>query len=168
LANLTTEGTSDWEHWGDSALIHKAGVTPQLSTYTVVGTGNVSTYATDQRPLKWSDGTPVASNNDDGNGVFISGIGQGFSFTAPAVATARTLVVHVGGWYSGGTLTAHLSDGSAADFTDTTVEVVNAQYDRNYMLTYSAASASQTLIVTWKMSSGPVYGNVTLSAAAIQ
>ena len=72
--------------------------------------------------------------------------------------------MHVGGWDSGGTLTAHLSDGSATDFTASTANT-SGQYDYNYTLTYNAASAGQTLTVTWKMSSGT--GNVTLSGAAL-
>jgi hypothetical protein len=165
LVNLTSEGSTDWEHWGDASLNHKVGVTAQLSNYTVVGTQNVLAYSNDLRPISWSDGTPTASAASDTNGLYIQGLGQGFSFTAPADTTSRTLVVHVGGWKSGGTLTAHLSDGSAADFTDTTA-TASGQYDRNYTLTYSGASAGQTLTVTWKMSSGS--GNVTLNAAAIQ
>ena len=165
LVSLTSEGTTDWRHWGDSSLNHKAGVTAQLSNYTVVGTQNVLAYSNDLRPISWSDGTPTASAASDTNGLYIQGLGQGFSFTAPADTTSRTLVVHLGGWKSGGTLTAHLSDGSAADFTDTTA-TASGQYDRNYTLIYSGASAGQTLTVTWKMSSGS--GNVTLNAAAIQ
>ena len=75
------------------------------------------------------------------------------------------MTVHVGGWNSGGTLTAHLSDGSDADFTDV-VATTSGQYDRNYSLTYNAASSGQILTVTWKMTSGT--GNVTLGAAALQ
>ena len=100
----------------------------------------------------------------DTDGLYIAGIGQGFSFTAPADTTLRTLVVHVGGWNSGGMLTAVLSDGSASSFTDTPAPV-NGQYDRNYTLTYQAGGAGQTLTVTWKMTSGT--GNVTLNAAAL-
>jgi hypothetical protein len=165
LINLTSEGTTDWEHWGDSSLNHKAGVTAQLSNYTVVGTQNVLTYSNDLRPISWSDGTPTASAASDTNGFYIQGLNQGFSFTAPADTTTRTLVVHVGGWNSGGTLTASLSDGSAPNFTDVTA-TNSEQYDRNYTLTYSAGSASQTLTITWTMTSG--VGNVTLNAAALQ
>ena len=85
--------------------------------------------------------------------MYIQGVGQGFSIHAPADTTTRTLVVHVGGWNSGGTLTAQLSDSSAADFIDVTTSV-SGQYDRNYTLTYSAASSGQTLKVTWVMNSG--------------
>ena len=162
--NLTTEGTSDWVHWGDSSLNRKTGVAAQLSSYSEVGAGGVYRYAPDLRPLSWSDGTPTASSTNNTYGLYISGAGNGFSFTAPADTSTRTLIVHVGGWDSGGTLTAHLSDGSATDFTASTVNT-SGQYDYNYTLTYNAASAGQSLTVTWKMSSGT--GNVTLSGAAL-
>ena len=115
--------------------------------------------------MSWTGGTPTASSANNRNGVYIRNFGQGFSFTAPADTTVRTLVVHVGGWSSGGMLTAHLSDGSAADFTDIS-SMVAGQYDRNYTLTYTAASAGQMLTVTWKLTTAN--GNVTLNAAALR
>jgi hypothetical protein len=163
--NLTTEGILDWEHFGDGSLNRKAGVTPQLTSYTVVGNGSVFFYGNDPRPISWSDGTPAASSSNNLNGIYINGVGQGFSLTAPANTTSRTLVVHVGGWNSGGTLTALLSDGSAPEFIDTT-DTASGQFDRNYTLTYNAASAGQTLTITWTMVFGT--GNVTLNAAALE
>ncbi len=162
--NLTAEGGLDWVHWGDGSLNRKAGVTAQISSDSVIGTGNVPTYSNDPRPLSWTDGTPTAISSNNMNGIYINGAGQGFSFTAPADTTTRTLVVHVGGWYSGATLTAHLSDGSASDFVDVTT-AATGQYDRNYTLSYSAGAAGQTLKVSWVMSCGN--GNVTLNAAAL-
>jgi hypothetical protein len=97
--------------------------------------------------------------------LYLFSVGNGFSFTVPADTTARVATVHVGGWNSGGTLTAHLSDGSAADFVDTTANTAG-QYDRNYTLTYSSSTSNHFLTVTWKMTSGT--GNVTLSGAALQ
>ncbi|MCL5885089.1 MAG: polysaccharide deacetylase family protein [Deltaproteobacteria bacterium] len=164
-ANLTTEGGADWVHWGDSSLNRKAGVTAQLGTYTAVGGGTVRYYANDPRPLNWTDGTPWASSTNNKNGVYVSGVQNGFSITAPADTGLRTLKVHVGGWYSGGTLTAHLSDGSAPDFVNVTT-AVSGQYDRNYTLTYKAGEAGQSLTVKWIMTSGT--GNVTLNGAALQ
>jgi hypothetical protein len=164
--NLTTEGTVDWVHWGDSALNRKSGVTAQISNYTIVGTGPVPTYNNDPRPMSWTDGSPIASNSSDTNGVYISATGNGFSITVPAGTAAQILTVHVGGWNSSGTLTAHLSDGSATNYVDTTTSS-NTQYDRNYALTYNAASAGQTLTVTWVMTSGSGTGNVTLNGAAL-
>jgi hypothetical protein len=162
--NLTTVGTVDWIHWGDGSVNRKAGVTPQLSTYATVPGGNAGTYTNDRRPMSWTDGTTTVSSSNNTNGVFIWSVGQGFSITAPADTTTRTLVVYAGGWASGGTLTARLSDGSAANFTDVTAMSGN-QYDRTYTLTYSASKSAQTLTVTWIQSSGT--GNVTLNAAAL-
>ena len=162
-ANLTAEGTADWVHWGGSPLIRKNGVTPQISSYSVVGSGTVQSYTNDPRALSWTDGTPTPTGSDT-NGLFIPLLHDGLSFTAPADTTTRVLTIHVGGWFSGGTLTAQLSDGSAASFVDSTTSV-NAQYDRNYTLTYNAASAGKTLMVSWVMTSGT--GNVTLNGAAL-
>ncbi len=167
LVNLTSEGTADWEHWGDASLNRKSKVTAQLGPYTVVGGGSASQYGNDLRPLSWTDGTPTASSSSNTNGIFIASVGHGFSFQAPADTATRTLIVHVGGWVSGGTLTATLSDESARPYTDVTT-VSGGQYDRNYTLTYSAANAGQTLTVSWVMSSGVNNGNVTLNAAALQ
>src|SRR5579871_4631907 len=164
-ANLTTEGAADWEHWGEGATNHKANVTPLLSDYTLVGSVAVATYNNDPRNLSWTDGTPTPANTNT-NGIFVGGLGNGYSFTAPADTTVRKLVVHVGGFGSGGTLTAHLSDGSAADYVDTTAANGGA-YDRNYTLTYSAASAGQTLKVTWVASSLSGVGNVDLNGIAL-
>jgi hypothetical protein len=162
-ANLTAEGNADWVHWGDASLNRKAGVTAQLSNYSVLGTA-ATAYNNDPRPLAWTDGTPTATAAANANGVYVAGAQSGFLITAPADTSSRILTVHVGGWNSGGTLTAYLSDGSAANFVSTT-SAVNGQYDENYTLTYSAASAGQTLTVTWVMSSGT--GNVTLNGAAL-
>ena len=147
-------------------LNRKTAVAPQLSTFTVLGTGTLITYFNDHRTVDWSDGNPAASSSGNRNGIYINGTGQGFSFTAPADTTLRTLVVHAGGYRSVGTLTAHLSDGSAPDFTDVT-SLATGQFDRNYTLTYQSAAAGQTLTVTWKMTAGSSSGNVTLNAATL-
>jgi hypothetical protein len=162
--SLTAEGSADWIHWGDASLNRKAGVIAQLSTCTVVGSGNVLTYNNEARSLSWTDGTPTVNSTGNTSGIYISGAQNGFSFTAPADTTPRTLMIHAGGWRSGGTLTVHLSDGSAPDFVDVT-PVANGLYDRNYTLTYKAAHPAQTLKVTWKMSAGT--GNVSLQGAAL-
>ncbi|GGP25043.1 PQQ-binding-like beta-propeller repeat protein [Silvimonas amylolytica] len=163
-ANLTTEGVTDWIHWGESPATRKTGTTSVLSDFTPVGAGPAVAYNNDLRPLSWSNGTPTAAATANTNGVYVNAVNNGFQFTAPADTNQRTLIVHVGGYKTSGTLTAHLSDGSAADFTDTTT-LATGQYDRNYTLTYSAASAGQYLTVHWIAASGT--GNVALSGAAL-
>jgi hypothetical protein len=161
--NLSSEGIVDWVHWGDTPLVRKAGVSAQIGNYTIVGTGPALNYNNDPRLLNWTDGAPVTASADN-NGIYVNSVQNGFSFTVPADTNPRTLIVHVGGWFSGGTLTAHISDQSASDYVDVTVPATGP-YDRNYTITYTAASAGQTLTVSWVMSSGT--GNVTLNAAAL-
>ena len=94
------------------------GPNQQLS---MVGTQPAQTYTDDPRRIDWAGGTPTASGSDDRSGFFVLGNGNGFTLTAPADAVLRTLILHVGGYQTAGTvLTAHLSDGSAGDFTETT------------------------------------------------
>ena len=165
--NLTTEGTLDWMHWGDggaSGQNRKANVSAQLNNFAAVGGAPFGWYGDDPRQMSWSDGTPTATLTNDGTGLTVTGTGVGFSFTAPADTNVRTLTVHIGGYNSSGTLTAKLSDGSAANFVDTST-LVNGQYDRNYTLTYNAGKANQSLTVSWVLASGN--GNVTLTAAGL-
>jgi Flp pilus assembly protein TadG len=130
--NLTTDGTTDWAHW--SGYDHKTSGGSKISNYTVVNTGTVNTYTNDPRTLTWSDGTPTVSGSNK-NGIYIAGIGNGFQITAPADLTQRTLKVYVGGWQSGGTLTAHLSDGSAVDYVNTAYSSASGQYNAVYTST---------------------------------
>lgn len=159
--NLTTEGTSDWAHW--FGYDHKSSGGSKISNYTVVGTGSALNYNDDPRTCTWNDGTPTASGSNK-NGIYITGVGKGFQITAPADLTQRTLKVYVGGWISGGTLTASLSDGSAANYVNSSFSG-SGQYNVVYILTYKAASANKLLTVKWVQASGA--GNVTLQAATL-
>ena len=129
-------------HWGDGVLTRKAGVAAQIGTYKVVGGVGPTPYANDPRPSSWSDGTPTVSSANNVKGLYIGGVQDGFSFSVPADTNTHTLMVHVGGWNSGATLTASLSDASAPNFIDTT-NVANGQYDRNYTLAFRAGSAGR-------------------------
>jgi len=165
--NLSTQGSTDWAHWGTGGvpgLVRKSGGGSLISTYSVVGAGGVSTYSNDPRPMSWSGGSPTATASADASGVYISNTGAGFSITVPADTTQRIVKVYVGGWNSAGSFTASLSDASATNYTNTTT-ASTTQYDRAYTLTYKAASAGKLLTLTWVQSSST--GNVTLNAVAL-
>ena len=161
--DLTASGTGDWAKWPN--YIHKASGGAQIPNFTKIGTGTVYIYNNDQRPISWSDGTPTAAATADVSGNYVAGIGNGFQISAPADTTMRTLYVYVGGWKSGGTLVAHLSDNSAVDYVDSSFSSTTGQYKLVYTLTYRAASAGQRLVVNWTQASGT--GNVTLQGAAL-
>jgi len=158
--NLTTEGSSDWAHW--PGYDHKSSGESKISNYTVVGRGTVLNYDNDPRTCSWNDGTPIVIGSNK-NGIYVTGIGKGFQITAPADPTERTLKVYVGGWKSGGTLTASLSDRSAPDYVSSISGT--GQYNDDYTLTYKAASARKLITVKWVQASGA--GNVTLQAATL-
>jgi hypothetical protein len=160
--NLTAAGTAGWAHW--PGYDHKVSGGNLISTYARIGSGVINSYTNDLRIMSWSDGTPNASGSNR-SGVYTAGLGSGFTINAPADTTTRTLLVYVGGWRSGGKLTAHLSGGNAADYVDTSLSG-NEQYDGVYTLTYKAASAGQQLSVQWAQSAGS--GNVTLQGAALK
>jgi hypothetical protein len=169
--NLTTLGTLDWAHWGltsASSFDHKAGVTSQISNYTVVGTGPVNRYTDNAFGYSWTDGTPTASATASTTGVYVSSVGNGFQITAPADTTQRTLTVYVDAYHAQGKMVAHLSDASSPDYVDTTINSVSPTVQGAYTFVYKAASSGQTLTVTFTNIANNVSGaNVALEAATM-
>ena len=167
--NLTSVGTSDWAHWGltsASSFDHKASGGGEISNYTLVGAGNVLNFGNNPVGFTWTDGTPTASTTNSTTGIFVAGQGNGFRITAPADTTKRTLSVYVGVWESQGQMVAHLSDGSAADYVDTTLNNASGTTPGLYTFTYQAVSSGQTLTVTFTQFNN-TSGNVTLQAATL-
>jgi hypothetical protein len=171
--NLTTLGTSDWAHWGRggnaSNFDHDKSGGSQISNVTKLGSGSYGGYTYSARKVIWTNGTPTASNSGDDGYIWANNaIGAGYSFTVPASTTSHTLYIYLGGASSGGTLTAHLSDSSAANYTATISGSSN--YQDVVKLTFNAASASQTLTISWVKSQtiGSASGSVDLIAAWLQ
>ena len=173
LVNLTTEGTADWVHWGGQTNgvgpDRKAGVLPQISNYTSIGTEKAQQFADNYTGFSWTDGTPTTSASDTTTGLFIPGVTNGFQLTLPADSTARTLKVYVGGYAAAGNFQAWLSDFSAAAYSDSSLSNSFGNAYAAYTLNYTAASPGQTLTVrfTSKTLYDPAYGNVTLQSATL-
>src|SRR5204862_1756882 len=106
-------------------------------------------------------------------GVPMSDIGKALQIPAPADTTTRTLTVYIGAQNGNGRLTAHLSDGSATDYVNS-LTAGRQRSDGVYTLTYQAASAGQTITVSWILAGGPKGslsggrgGNVSVQGAAL-
>ncbi len=167
--NLTTLGTTDWAAWGykGNNFDHKSSGNTQISNVAAVG-GNLYSFQSSFLGFTWTDGTPDAGATGETYGYYNSGgSGDGFSFTAPASTTAQTLTVYVGGYNSEGTLTATLSDGSAAAYTSSALStsITSGSYYGYYTLTYKALSANQTLTVKWLQNGAGT--NITMYGAAL-
>lgn len=168
--DLSAEGTSDWVHWGLTGLSvnRKSGVTPQIGDYSLLGVGVPAQLTGNPTLFSWSGGTPSASASNVGTGLWLVGLNNGFRITVPADTTARTLKIYVGLWAARGRLDARLSDGSAPDYVDTSN--VNSSNTSNavYTVGFRAASAGQTLTVSWAANQTfNEFGNVTLLAATL-
>jgi hypothetical protein len=163
LVNLTTEGATDWIHWGDALTPNRkstgGSVISNLS-YAQIGIQ----YPEDSRTYTWTDGNSPTSGSDT-NGIYVgAGVGSGYSFTVPADTNVRTLTFYSAVYNGVGTLTATLSDGSAAPYTYT---VTTEQDYQHFAITYSAASAGQTLTVTLMLTTDDGDGNVGAAAATL-
>ena len=176
--DLTTQGNTDWIHWGlnnVNDVNRKATGLSQISTFTKIGSGTNITRLTDS-PSKysWTDGSPTAVVANTPGGVYINnfdGPGRGFQFTVPADLIEHTIFVHVGEFSASGTLTATLSDNSAPAFSKTLTGAANQTVQGVYTIDYQAGSPSQTLTVRWietaELGGASAADNITLQAVAL-
>ncbi len=166
--DLTAAGTEDWALWGyDQGSISLA---PDVRKANGFGISALSATHVDDGPPRnfgqfayplvpfgfdWSDGSPTGSASGASAGITAPQPGQGFTFTVPADTTTRTLTVWTSAHYADGTLTASLSDHSAADYV-ATVHATAGQFTDNgenvpevFTIQYAAASSEQHLTVRW-------------------
>jgi hypothetical protein len=169
--NLTSLGTVDWAHWGlttSSSFDHKASGGSQISNFTVVGTGPANRYTDNAFGYSWTDGTPTVSATNSTTGIYILGINNGFQITAPADTTQRTVTVYVDAYNAQGKIVAHLSDSSAPDYVDSTLNSVTNTAQGAYTFTYKAASSGQRLSITFtNIKSNGGSSNIALEAATL-
>jgi len=168
-------GEADWIKWGEIGgtgphnVVRKAGVTPQISDDTLVNTTyeeNEDQYS--PKKISWTGGTPVSTGTNSGRGRKIIGADQGMTFTVPADTSERVLTLYVFGWNSKGKVTASLSDGSAAPVTVGT-NGNSSNWAATYTITFKAASAGQTLTVTWLSDPDSAWwGNSGIAGAALK
>jgi hypothetical protein len=158
--DLTALGASDWAYWGRANnynnFDHKSAGGSQISDKSTFGSAiSTGAYSTDSRYCTWTDGAPTASATSAGCIYENGDLNTGFQFTAPADPNARTLYVWGGGDGATLRLSAHLSDGSAADYvfadqtrTDIDGNPVTGLFNRLFQIDYQANSPLQTVTIT--------------------
>jgi alpha-glucosidase len=171
-ANLSTEGTLDWSHWGLNSVSdfnHKSGVSQQISNYTKIGTGSILRHADNPVSFSWTGGTPTASATNSTTGIHDkSVVGSGFQITVPAGTTQKTLKLYVGVWKAKGKLEASLSDGSASPYVGY-VDNSAGTTCKVFTLNFKAALANQTLTIKYTIDTAydAANGNITWQAATL-
>jgi lysophospholipase L1-like esterase len=169
---LSTEGTSDWAHWGlssASSFNRKSGVIQQISNYTLLGSTNPGRMTDSRVGYSWSGGTPTAGASNSITGIFFTGIGNGYQLSIPAQSSGSVLKLYLGLWTARGRFEARLSDGSVPSYVQY-LDNPSGFVDRVVTLNFSAASSSGVrLIVEYIVENnyGNAWGNITLMAATL-
>ncbi len=170
--NLTSEGTSDWIHWGlytGSTVDRKNEVPLQISTFRTIGNATARAYSGNYVAYSWSDGTPDRTIANTTTAVYVSGVNNGFSFSVPASTTTQTLRVYVDVYLSQGKFTASLTDSSGLVYTDESLNNTGGVTQAVYTLTYRSSSNGQQLTITFvAVNAYNSVANVALEAATLQ
>jgi hypothetical protein len=163
--DLTTEGTRDWMHFGLTSAgdVNRKDVVTHALGATISGTAQ--RYALFSPNVSWTDGTPTGSATNTSTGIYVQGINKGYTFTAPADTTKRTLVLYIGEYRGTGTLTAHLSDGSIADVTTNDTNGGGVSMSK-FTIEYRATQTG-TLTVAWELTNDNTGGAVDLMALTL-
>ena len=172
-ADLTTEGTLDWVHWGlvtNTSVDRKSGVSQVIPAVNLILTNPVQRYSDNFTSFSWNDGTPTLATNGTTTGIFVSHLDSGFRLTLPADPEPRTARFYVGGYGVQANFEAYLSDFSALPYIDNSVSNV---FDNSYVvytLNYASASPGQFLSITYSAASlfDVDFGNVTWQAVTLQ
>jgi hypothetical protein len=170
--DLTAEGTLDWLHWGlvfETSVDRKSGAS-ELGELTQIGSADLHQYINSAVTYSWSDGAPTASVAGTTNGIYALGEDNGFALSAPALVTPRTLRVYVSSFGADFSITAQLSDGSAAPFFERVIHSGKpSSVYRMYTFVYSSPNPDTTLDVSWVDDHDHFGGaNVTAEAATLQ
>ena len=118
---LSSEGHSDWVHWGLKSPVdrnQKTGVTSQLLDFKPQGSEQPGAYMGGPIAFSWNDGTPTVAATTH-NGIAWEGAGQGFELSIPAVFEERIARVYVGVRAGTALFNAQLSEADALPFEET-------------------------------------------------
>ena len=170
--NLSSPVQTDWIEFPQSATVpnRRSGGGSTIGLPTLLGSGVSWGGFAFGLKYTWTDGTPTASKTAAAEGIYVSpttaAVGQGFQFTLPADTSERTVTIYWGANSCAARLVATLSDGSASAVTHTpTATGSGASGYYSTTLTYSAASAGQTLTIACTVLTLQSGGNVWLGAA---
>ena len=166
--DLTAEGTRDWVHWAEESTFSlerdKNGGFAILE-----GTPSAPRFRHALSPslFKWTGGDPVDHSDGTTTGIRTCGAGNGFTISAPAATSNRTLRLYVGVLAAKGKLSASLTAGSAT--ASATLEQRGGTFDAAvFTLTYRAPKAAKiNLSWTTTQAFGNGCGGVALEAATL-
>ncbi len=186
--NLSTVGSMNWSKWSSSSypntkqinsFQNEYRVLQKVGDYAKIGTGTVTGFSGNSVVFNWTTNdeiTQIPSGSNLNTGIYLSGTGvnRGFRLTVPTRNASRTLYVYVGAYRASGKLSARLSDGSLATYTNTAINssgTATTHTNGMYAITFSSINPTSNLIVEWTVNTENTTSGdrfVTLLAAAIE
>jgi hypothetical protein len=113
--NLSGEGSRDWVHWGEQSTFSlERRADGDFQILEGAPTAPRFRHGFSKQLFSWNGGSPVANSDGTPTGIRTCGKGNGFTISAPAGTSTRTLRLYVGALAGRGKLTAKLSVGSAS------------------------------------------------------
>ncbi|GAA3960711.1 hypothetical protein [Actinoplanes auranticolor] len=136
--DLTAEGSRDWVHWGEQSTFSlERRADGDFQILEGAPTAPRFRHGFSDELFSWRDGSPVNDSDGTPTGIRTCGKGNGFTISAPAGTSTRTLRLYVGALAGRGKLTARLSAGSASA-TSTFEERSNNLDTAVFVITYRA------------------------------
>jgi hypothetical protein len=136
--NLSSEGSRDWVHWGEQSTFSlERRADGDFQILEGAPTAPRFRHGFSRQLFSWTGGSPVANSDGTPTGIRTCGKGNGFTISAPAGTSTRTLRLYVGALAGRGKLTAKLSAGSASA-TATFEERGNNLDTAVFVITYRA------------------------------
>jgi hypothetical protein len=169
LVDLSAEGSRDWVHWGEESTFSlERDKNGNFAILEGAPTAPRFRHALSEQRFSWQGGSPVDHSDGTPTGIRTCGKGNGFTLSAPATTSNRTLRLYVGVVSGRGRLEAKLSTGGGTSTArlqqrggslDTTV----------FTLTYRAPRDG-TLKLNWitEESFSQDCGGVALEAATLR
>lgn len=151
--SLTGLAADNWKEWegespspGVETLVATNAKSGGTGTIGIAYYNSAFSYTTAvNRTMSWTDGAPTASGTSTNALSNEGGFNQGFTLTFDADTTTREARIYFGGFDASTNVDCALSDSSATATSDTLTGTSNAQASGYLVITYSAASAAQTL-----------------------
>jgi len=167
--DLSGEGRRDWVHWGEQGTFSLERA-KDGGFQILEGTPTAPRFRHDQSPqrFRWRGGSPVDDSGGTPTGIRTCDEGNGFTLSAPATRSTRTLRLYVGASAARGRLEATLSTGGGtrvAKLEQRDSAMATAVFEVTYR-----ASKDGKLNLSWitEETFGGDCGGVALQAATLR
>jgi hypothetical protein len=116
LVDLSGEGRRDWVHWGEEGTFSlERARDGDFQILEGAPTAPRFRHRLSPQRFRWTGGSPVNDSDGTPTGIRTCDEGNGFTLSAPASKSARTLRLYVGAFAARGRLEAKLSTGGGTE-----------------------------------------------------